>query len=151
MVRGVICKLFVLVSKDKHQEAQQLMEQQGLLNTSEQALQHQVWSLCLSLLLTKTNFLYLSPLVLALLCIHIYNLMQLYICIFRCIYGFGVHVISLYSLLTPALNKSRFSTLEHILIQQKVMPSSSQMNDLQTSIEQRCIHVICCVLFFQRT
>lgn len=124
------------------------------LNTSEPApLRHRVWTLLasLSLLLTKTNFLYLTPLVLALLCIHIYNLMQLYICIFRCTYGFGVHGISLYSLLIPALNESRISTLEHILIQQKVMPSSSQLPDLQTSMEQSCIHIICCVLFFQRT
>lgn len=55
----------------------------------------------LSLLLTKTNFFYLNPLVLALLWIHIYNPMYIYaylgvyIYVYIYTYGFGVHVVSL--------------------------------------------------------
>lgn len=47
------------------------------VNEKIRFFEQEVWSLParLSLLLTKTDFLYLTPLALALLCIHIYNLM----------------------------------------------------------------------------
>ena len=78
----------VLVPKDKCQEAQQLVD-------SFFFFLNQLLTLSLvpssssfsSFSPTKTNFSHLTPLVLALSCIHICHRMYLYICIFRCTDG----------------------------------------------------------------